>query len=135
MQIFKTGTAIGKTIASRVKGFPVWKELPKKKPKKKPTCWILCPDFRVKAPKVVSSAAAEKDYVLTIEIYSETREEAQRALDHMLRCGKEEIEAGNKRFWLHATGHSIVRKGLFWVRLTYIFRVRQVPDKSQKEVK
>lgn len=128
MQILKTGTAIGKTIAKRVEGFRVWEEMPKKMPKKKLTCWILCPDFRVKAPKVLSPAAAEKDYIFTVEIYSDTREEAQRALDHMIRCGNEEIEAGNKRFWLHATGYSTVHKGLYWIRLTYIFRVRQLPE-------
>jgi hypothetical protein len=135
MQIFPKGTAIGKIIMKRVKGFPIWHELPKKKPKRKLSCWIICPDFRVKAPKVISEEMTKKDHLLTIEIYSETREEAKRALDYMINCGKEEIEAGNKRFWLHATGHSMVHKGLFWVRLTYIFRVRQLPDKSQKEVK
>ncbi len=135
MKIFPKGTAIGKIIMKRVKGFPIWHELPKKKPKRKLSCWILCPDYRVKLPKKISAADTEKGHIFTIEIYSDTREEARRALDQMLRCGKEEIADGNKRFWLHATGHTIVHKGLFWVRLTYIFRVKQLPDKSQKEVK
>ena len=128
MRIFKTGTAIGKTIAGRIKGFPVWEKEPKKKPRRKPTCWILCPDFRVKAPKVINAAEREKDYNFSIEIFSETQEECSEALDHMIRCGQKEIEAGDKRFWLYAVNHSIVHKRLFLAKLKYIFRVRQIPE-------
>jgi len=128
MGILNKGTAIGKTIAQRVKGFPVWEEVPKKKLKKKATCWILCPDFRVKLPKVISKEATEKSYSFSVSIFSETREELQEALDHMIRCAYEEIEAGNKRFWLHAVKHSIQHKMLFQAELKYIFRVRQLPE-------
>lgn len=128
MNIFNTGTAIGKTIAKRVTGFPVWEKEPKKKPKKESTCWILCPDFRVKAPKVVSKEASEKNYSFSVLIFSETRNECSEALDHMIRCGQEEIEAGNKRFWLYAVKHSVQHRRLFQAELKYIFRVRQLPE-------
>ena len=135
MGIFKTGTPIGRTMAKRVKSFPVWEETPKKKPKKRPTCWILCPDFRATAPKVVSKEAGEKSYGFTVQIFSETREELHKALNHMIRCGQEEIEAGNKRFWLHAVNYSLQHSGLFQAKLKYIFRVRQLPEEILEEVK
>ena len=131
MGIFKTGTTIGKTIAGRVKGFPVGE----KKPKKQVTCWILCPDFRVRPPKVVDKEASEKDYSFSILIFSDTREELHEALDHMIHCGQEEIEAGNKRFWLHAVKHSVRHRGFFQAELKYIFRVRQLPEEILEEVK
>lgn len=128
MKIFPKGTAIGKTIAGRVQGFHVWEKLPKKMPKRKPTCWILCPDFRAKAPKVVTQPAGEKDYNFTVQIFSETRAECIKALDHMIRCGQENIEAGDKRFWLNAVTYGIQHQALFKAELTYNFRVRQIPD-------
>lgn len=128
MGIFNKGTNIGKTIAQRVKGFPVWEKEPKKKPKKKPTCWVICPDFRVKTPKVVSKEGSEKDYKLSVQIFSETRKEALAALNHMIRCGKEEIEAGNKQFWLHCVTYGIQHKALYLVELKYIFRLKQLPE-------
>ena len=128
MQIFPKGTAIGKTIAGRVRGFRVWEKLPKKMPRKKPTCWILCPDFRVKMPKVVTKAASEKDYNFTVQIFSESRAECSEALDHMIRCGQEDIGAGNKRFWLNSVTYGIRHQALFKAELTYNFRVRQAPE-------
>ncbi len=128
MNILNTDTAIGKTIAKRVKGFPVWEKEPTKKPKKESTCWILCPDFRIKAPKVVSKEASEKNHSFSVLIFSDTREELLEALNHMIRCGYEEIEAGNKRFWLYAVKHSVRHRGLFQAELKYIFRVRQLPE-------
>lgn len=130
MQIFKTGTAIGKTVAGRVRGFRVWEKLPKKMPRRKPTCWILCPDFKVKTPKAVTQAVSEKDYNFTVEIFSETRAECNKALDHMIRCGQENIEVGDKCFWLNAVTYGIQHQALFKAELTYNFRVRQIPDKK-----
>ena len=127
MGVFKTGTNIGKTIARRVKGFPVYSKEPKKQ-KKKLLPWILCPDFIVKPPKVISAAAKEKDYSFSIQIFSGTRRNLDRALNHMISCGKKEIEAGNKRFWLHAVNYSIQRKAISMAELKYIFRVRQIPE-------
>jgi len=130
MGIFKSGINIGKAIADRVTAFPVGEKKPKKKSRgKSSTCWVHCPDFRVKMPKVVSQAAAEKDYSFTIKISSETRKECLKALDYMISCGRdEEIEAGSKRFWLHAVTYGIRHEGLFLAELTYIFRVRQIPE-------
>lgn len=127
MSILKPGTAIGKTIASRVKGFPVWEKEPKRK-KKLPTCWIRIPTYNVKPPKQVDSGAAGKNYPLSIQIISETREELIKALNHMINCGLKEIEAGDKRFWLHAVQHKIQHKTLFRADLKYIFRIRQIPE-------
>lgn len=127
MGVFKTGTNIGKTIARRVKGFPVYSKEPKKQ-KKKLLPWILCPDFIVKPPKVISVAAKEKDYSFSIQIFSGTRRNLDKALNHMISCGKKEIEAGNKRFWLHAVNYSIQRKAISMAELKYIFRVRQIPE-------
>lgn len=125
--IFKTGINIGKAIAGRVKGFPVYNEEPKKK-LKRPSCWIICPHFIVKPPKTVSKMAGEKNYNFSVVIFSRTRKVLLEALNHMIRCGYEEIEAGNKRFWLHAVKHSIRHKALFQAELKYIFRVKQIPE-------
>lgn len=128
MSIFKPGTPIGKMIAKRVTGFSVWEKEPVKKLKKELTCWILCPDFKARAPKVVSKEAGEKNYSFSVLIFSKTRKELQEALDHMIRCAYEEIEAGNKRFWLYAVKHSFQHRALFRAELKYIFRVRQLPE-------
>lgn len=128
MRFLKTGTNIGQIISSRTRGYPVWQKLPKKEPRRKPTCWILCPDYWVKAPKTIIQTASEKDYSFSIKIFSETRAECSEALDHMIRCGQTAIQAGDKAFWLYAVNHSIVKKGLFLARLTYIFRVSKIPD-------
>ena len=128
MSILKPGTPIGKIITKRVTDFSVWEKEPAKKPKKGLTCWILCPDFRARAPKVVSKEASEKNYSFSVLIFSRTREELHKALDHMIRCGYEEIEAGDKRFWLYAVKHSFQHRALFRAELKYIFRVRQLPE-------
>jgi len=77
---------------------------------------------------MVSKEASEKNYSFSVLIFSYTREELHRALDHMIRCGYEEIEAGDKRFWLYAVKHSFQHKALFQAELKYIFRVRQIPE-------
>ena len=136
MGIFKPEIDIGKVIAGRVKGFPVGEKKPKKKARGKDlTCWVICPSFRVKSPKVIDQAEAGKDYSYLIMIYSTTRTEVLKALDYMIRCGKEEIEDGNKRFWLHATTYGIQHRALFSIELRYTFRVRQIPEQISKEVK
>jgi len=127
MGLLKKGINIGKTIAKRVKAFPVYSKEPKKH-KKKLLPWILCPDFIVKPPKVVNAAASEKDYSFSIQIFSGTRRNLDKALNHMISCGKKEIEAGNKRFWLHAVSYKIQRKAISMAELKYIFRVRQIPE-------
>ena len=129
MRIFLKSTAIGKIIAGRVRDFRVWEKLPKKMPKRMPTCWVICPDFRVKAFKVVTRAISEKDYNFTVQIFSETRAECSKALDHMIRCGQEDIEAGNRCFWLNAVTYGIRHQALFKAELTYNFRVKQLPEK------
>lgn len=127
MSILKPGTAIGKTIASRVKGYPVCEKEPKRK-KKIPTCWIRIPTYNVKPPKRVDRGAGEKNYPLFIQIFSETRAELIEAVDHMIRCGYEEIEAGDKRFWLHAVNIAVQHRAIFRADLKYIFRLRQLPE-------
>jgi hypothetical protein len=124
MELFKRGENIGKVLAGRVKDFPTFL----KEPKKKPARWAVCPDFTVRPPRVVSKEASEKNYRFSVLIYSSDREDCLEMLDHMIRCGQEEIESGNKRFWLYAVKHSIRQSGLFQAELTYIFRVRQVPE-------
>lgn len=121
---FKRGVNIGKAIAGRVKGFPVRSG----EPKKKSARWIVCPDFRVRPPKKVDSEAGKKDYCFSVLIFSRDHGECLRMLDHMIRCGQEEIEAGNKRFWLHAVKHKVQHRGFFQAELKYIFRVRQLPE-------
>jgi len=124
MDIFKRGVNIGKVIAGRVKGFPVRSG----EPKKKPASWIECPDFRVRPPKTVDNEAGKKEYYFSVLIFSRDHGECLKMLDHMIRCGQEEIEAGNKRFWLHAVKHWVFHRGLFQAELKYIFRVRQLPE-------
>jgi len=129
MGIFKPGVNIGKAIAGRVKGFPVGEKKPKKKRRgDSHSCWILCPSFHMKPPKKISREAAEKDHNYSIFIFSESSKERDEALNHMIRCGQEEIEAGNKRFWLHAVNYKLQHKALFQAELKYIFRVRQIPE-------
>lgn len=141
MEKFDPEINIGKTIADRVKGYPVLEKEPKKKarkarsgvkskPKKEPPCWIVCPSFIVEPPKrVISREELEKEYPLTIKIYGETRKERDEALDHMIRCGQKEIEAGDKRFWLYGFKQSVQRRGFWEAELEYFFRVKQLPEK------
>jgi hypothetical protein len=124
MNIFKQSIDIGKVIAKRVNGFPVYSGMPKKKPAR----WAVCPDFRVRPPKTVDNEAANKDYSFSVLIFSRDREECLGMLDHMIDCGREEIEFGDKRFWLHAVKQSVRHRGNFQAELKYIFRVRQVPE-------
>lgn len=129
MEIFKPGVNIGKAIADRVQGFPVGEKRPKKKPKgKSHTCWIICHSFKVKPPKLIDKTASEKSYSFSVFIYGETRQEVLKALNHMIRCGYEEIEVGDKRFWLYAVKHSVQHRALFQAELKYIFRVYQIPE-------
>jgi len=128
MSMFKTGVNIGKAIAKRVTGFPVYNEEPKKKPKKQPTCWAICPDFWVRPPKTVDNEAGKKNYSFSIMIFSETRKEREEALDQMIRCAQEEIATEDKRFWLYAVDYSFHHTVLFQAELKYIFRVRQLPE-------
>ena len=134
MQIFKSGINIGEIIANRVISYPILEKDPKKKRKSKrktqkmPPCWIICPDYIVKPPKVIDPEASKKDYNLTVNIFSDTRKERDEALDHMIRCGQEEIEAGNKRIWLYGSTHSIQRRGFWEAELRYIFRVKKAPE-------
>jgi hypothetical protein len=134
MKTVKKGTAIGKVVAGRVEGYPVFEESPKETPKK--ACWVVVPDYTAPAlPRTLSEAAAGKDYRFTAHIFSATRTQAEAALDHLIVCGGDEIPAGDKRFWLHAVTYGIQRAGLFKVSLTYIFRARQIPEEILKEVK
>lgn len=135
MSISKTGVNIGKAVAGRVRDFPVYNEEPKKKPKKQPTCWAICPDFRVRPPEAVDNEAGKKDYSFSILIFSETRKERDDALDHMIRCAQKEIATEDKRFWLYAVDYSLHHTVLFQAKLKYIFRVRQLPEEILKEVK
>lgn len=140
MELFDPEINIGKIIAGRVKGYPIFEKDPKKepkrkpkskskrKPKKMPPCWILCPDFIVQPPKVVDLEAGRESYYYTIQIFSETRKDRDEMLVHMINCGQEEIEAGDKRIWLHAVNYSTGRAALFLAELKYIFRVKQAPE-------
>lgn len=130
MSIFKKDkVAIGKEIASRCKRYPVWEDNPKKSAKKS-AVWIRVPIYSVKPPKHVDREAEDQDYPLFVRIFAETRAGAREALDYMIGCGREEIEAGDKRFWLYAVKHSVRHSGLFQAELKYIFRVRQIPEEE-----
>ena len=138
MRKFDPKINVGEIIASRIRGYPYMEEepkkrvrkgKPKKKPKKGPPCWIICPSLIVQPPKILNTREQrEKNYCLTVNIYSETRKERDEALDHMIRCGQEEIEAGNKRIWLHGSMHSIQRRGFWEAELKYNFRVKKAPE-------
>lgn len=130
----RKGTAIGKAVAKRVEKYPVFEEPPKTAPRK--TCWVIVPAYTAPAlPKTLNEAARKKDYSFTVHIFSTTRAQAVTALDYLIVCGGMEIPAGNKRFWLHAVTYGIQHTDLFKVRLTYIFRARQIPEEILKEVK
>jgi len=120
MKILRKGVDVGKVIADRVKGYPVGT----KEPEKKPPCWIVCPSFKLKAPKTVTKEGAERDHSYTIQIFSETEKQRKEALDHMIRCGQKEIADGSKRFWLHAVTYGFQDEALFTAELRYIFRVK-----------
>lgn len=137
MTIYEPGVNIGKAIADRIRGYPVLekeikrrpREKTKRKPRKRPACWIVCPNFIARPPKTMSRGAGEKPYSFSVLILSETRKERDEALGHMIRCGQEEIKAGNKRFWLHAVEYGLQHSALFRAELKYIFRLRQSPGK------
>ena len=138
MEKFDPKINVGEVIASRIKGYLYMEKEPKvrvrkkklkRKPKKSPSCWIICPSLIVQPPRVISTREQrEKNHCLVVNIYSDTRKERDEALNHMIRCGQEEIEAGSKRIWLYGVRHSIQRRGFWEAELSYIFRVKKAPE-------
>jgi hypothetical protein len=127
MAIFKKRLNIGKVIYDRVKGFPVMK----KEPKKKLARWIICPDFKIKPPKMLDREERDENYCYSVLAYSSSHSEIYEMLDYLIRCGKEPVEADNVRFYLHAVKHEISRvkaKQLFQAQIQYIFRAEESPE-------
>jgi len=137
MEKFDPEINIGEIIASRIRGYPFLEKEPKvtkrarKKPKKTPPCWIICPHFTVKPLRlVVTKEELETEYSFKVKIYAESRVLRDEALVHMITCGKEEIEAGNKFIWLNGYKQSIQRQAFWEAELVYFFRVKQCPEEN-----
>jgi len=145
MEKFDSEIDIGKIIASRIKGYPYLEKEPKpkrarkgtkSKPRKTPPCWIICPHFTVKPLRLlVTKEELETEYCFKVKIYAESRALRDEALAHMIACGKEEIEAGDKLIWFNGYKQSIQRRGFWEAELEYFFRVKQCPEKILEEVK
>ncbi len=127
-------TLLGKVIADRVKGYTVWVKLPKKLLKRHPTTFIICPDFPVKIPKVLTEGAEKAPHTFTVKITAPTKPELRKALEHMIQCAKEAVIAGNKQFELYRFRESTVKIGVYLADLTYIFRVRQLSYTELKQI-
>ena len=126
---------IGETIADRVVNYHVWEKLPKKKLKKHPVAYILCPEFRIGLPKVLSKEASEKPHRFTVKIVAETRSELKKMLNHMIHCAQEDIIIGDKRIELCGFHQAAVKIGLHLADLTYIFRIHQLSYGELKKIK
>ncbi len=130
--------SLGTVIAGRVRNYTVWERLPKKILKKHPTTYILCPDFKVRLPKVrfLTQEQQEETYKFAVQMFCTTRKEATSMLNHMIMCGKKEVVAGKFAFWLHAVNYSNISKaGVIQTDLTYIFKLRQLKLKEIRETK
>lgn len=126
---------IGKVIAERVKGFQVWDRLPKKMLKKHPRSYVICPDCRVKVPKVMTKETEETYHIHGIQMVSDTYKGLEEMRDHMIKCAGDRLMiVGDKAFWLHAiTKHNFQKKGSKWqTALTYIFRLRSLSLTERK---
>ena len=126
---------IGKAIADRVVGYTVWDKLPKKRLKKHPADYILCPDFKVIVPRVLSKEAAETLYIFTAEIVAETRPVLREMLDHMVACVQEDIVIGDKCFECCGYKESSVKIKMHVANLRCIFKLRQLSYIEIKEIK
>ena len=121
MEKFDPEINIGEIIANRIRGYPFLEKEPKvkkarkgakSKPKKTPPCWIICPHFTVKPLRLlVTKEELETEYSFKVKIYADSRKERDEALAHMIACGKEEIEAGDKLIWLNGYKQSIQSRG------------------------
>lgn len=141
MEKFDPEINIGEIIAGRIKGYPYLEKEPekpkraRKKPKKMPPCWIICPHFIVKPLRLlVTKEEPETEYSFKVKIYAESRALRDEALAHMITCGKEEIEAGDKLICLNGVKQSIQRRGFWEAELEYFFRVKY-PEEILQEVK
>lgn len=133
--MFKKTVSLGKAIADRVKGYTVWEKPPKKKLKKHPTTYIICPDFQVAVPRIVSREASETPHSFTIKIVTKTRSVREEALEHMINCAQEDIIVGDKRFELCGFHQSTVKIGVYMADLTYTFKLRQLSYEELKKIK
>lgn len=133
--MFRKTKSLGKAIASRVEGYTVWEKPPKKKLKKHPTAYILCPDFQVAVPTILSREASETPHSFTVKIVTKTRLDLRRALDHMIHCAQEDIIVGDKRFELCGFHQSTVKIGVYTADLTYTFKLRQLSYEELKKIK
>jgi len=101
-----------------------------KKSKKKMDQWVECPDFSIKQLKKITREEEERDLLAyTVMIYAKDNKIISKLLDYMINVGNEEIIVEKIKIWLHATKFSIARNsGLHSCALTYIFRVKNLPE-------
>jgi len=135
MRKFDPEINIGEIIADRVKDYTVWVKLPKKLLKRHPATFIICPDFPVKIPKVLTEGADKAPHTFTVKITAPTKPELRKVLDHMIQCAKKAVIVGNKQFELYRFSESTVKIGVHLADLTYIFRLRQLSYTELKQIK
>lgn len=124
--MFKKTKNIGKVIAGRVKNFQVWDKLPKKRLKRHPTDYVLCPDFKLAVPKVLSKKVTETLHIFTIKIVAGTRPALREMLDHMTACVQEGIIVRDKCFECCGYKESTVKIGVYMADLRCVFKLRQL---------
>lgn len=136
MEKFDPEINIGEKIRERIEGYTAWAKLPKRKLKKHSrTSYILCPDFKVTIPEVLTKEASEASHKFTIKIVTRTRVALEKALGYMIACASEDIIAYDKRFELCGSHQSTVKIGMHMADLTYIFKLRQLSYAELKQIK
>ena len=132
--MFKKTKSLGKTIADRVEGYTVWEKPPKKKLKWHPSTYIICPDFKVVIPTVLSAEASDMSHRFTVNIVAKTRPAIKAVLNHMIACAQEDIIVRDKRLELCGFRQSIVKIGVYMADLTYTFKLRQLSYEELRKI-
>ena len=135
MEKFDPEINIGEIIRERIEGYVVRATLPKRKLKKHPASYILCPDFMVTIPKVLTREESEASHKFTVKIVTKTRAALKKALGYMIACAAEDIIADDKRFELCGFHQSTVKIGMHMAGLTYTFKLRQLSYEELKQIK
>jgi len=129
--MFKKQKSLGKVIAGRIKKYTVWEKLPKKKLRRHPADYIICPDFKV----AVTKEAIKVLHTFTIKIVSRSHPVLREALDYVTQCMQEDIIMGDKCFECCGYKESIVKIGVWTGNLTVSFKLRQLSYIEIKEIK
>lgn len=133
--MFKKTKSFGKEIADRIMGYTVWEKLPRKTLKRHPTTYVICPDFKIAIPKILTKEAREISHTFTIRVVSKSHSVLREALDHVVQCAQEDVIINDKRIMCCGHKESIVKIGGWKGNLTFTFKLRQLSSIEIKEIK